>query len=76
MKKFLLGGLAFLLTLSSCKKDEPDNPDNNNPGIKNVLVINEGAFQAGNASLGVYNLETNAYAKQVFAANNNRPLGD
>lgn len=76
MKKFFLGGMVFLTILSSCKKDDPGTQTPVDPGRKNVMVLNEGAFQAGNASLGVYNLETNAYAQRVFTANNGRPLGD
>ncbi len=76
MKKYLFGGAWLLLTLSSCEKDEPNTPDPVDPGVQNVLISNEGNFQAGNASLGVYNLETETYAAKVFEARNGRPLGD
>lgn len=76
MKKLIIGGLALVFSLSSCKKDEPDTNNPNDPGSNNVLVINEGAFQAGNGSLGVYNLDDSTYAANVFASKNGRPLGD
>lgn len=41
-----------------------------------VLVLNEGGFQRGNASIGLYNLTTNTYTDKVFKLANAQPVGD
>ncbi len=41
-----------------------------------VWVINEGNFQFGNASLGIYNPSDSTYVDEVFQSVNERPLGD
>lgn len=62
---------------SSC--DVFENDDDNQvaqPYENGVFVLNEGAFNAGNASVSFINPSTKAVSNDIFAAANNRPLGD
>lgn len=52
--------------------DNPD-PDANQ---RKVLVVNEGNFNSGNASLGIYYPDSGSYTEQVFQGKTGRPLGD
>lgn len=80
----ILVGLAlFMFTFSSCKKEEfgPQckNCEENNitPSIKNdVLIINEGNFGFGNATLTLYNSTDKSVHHGIFQQANNYPLGD
>lgn len=75
--------LGMLLILFSCKKDEVGPQCKNcleNPIIPNsdskILIINEGNFGFGNASISLYNSTTNTLNNNVFQQTNNYPLGD
>lgn len=76
MKKELFSLLLFCLVIS-CKKDEPE-PEPVVPVETNMtaLVVNEGNFQWGNASLTRINLKTGELSADVFQQANQRPLGD
>jgi len=69
--------LSVAILLSSCKKDpklfEPVSPMITG---ENVLVLNEGNFQWGNASTTWINYVKHATNQDVFANINGRPLGD
>ncbi len=68
--------LPGLLTVFSCKKKDklPDEPT---PTVQNrVFVVNEGAFQQGNASLSVYNKEDKKLYANVYQTKNDVGLGD
>jgi YVTN family beta-propeller protein len=70
--------LVHLCMIASCKKDPvlpPPLPDFTHIS-KNALVINEGNYMWGNASLTHINLETNEITDDVFSRANSRPLGD
>lgn len=41
-----------------------------------VLVVNEGGFQRGNATIGLYNTHQNTYEDKVFLSKNQIPVGD
>jgi len=75
---FLLPGIIFLL--NACVSDKPptDNTSIGNVAFSpsTVWVINEGNFQFGNGSLGLYKPEDSTYAEKVFENANSRPLGD
>jgi hypothetical protein len=47
-----------------------------NDGSGSVLVINEGNFQWGNASLGLYDPQTNQYTDRIYQSHNQQALGD
>lgn len=69
--------LSLAILLSSCKKDpklfEPVSPMITG---ENVLVLNEGNFQWGNASTTWINYVKHTINQDVFANINGRPLGD
>ena len=75
MKK-LAYSIMGLALVTSCIEDKPQTPDNVNPGVNKVWVLNEGNFQAGNSTLGVYDVDSNTYSADVFASTNSRQLGD
>lgn len=71
---FGLLAVASLVFIHGCK-DEVDPIPTPTEGNR-VLVSNEGIFQQGNASLGVYNSEKNEYTDKRFKAVNGIPMGD
>lgn len=81
MRKLLVG--IIILIFFSCSKEEIGPQCKNcveNPIIENIdkkiLIINEGNFGFGNASLSVYNPLTKELNNSVFQQVNNFPLGD
>lgn len=78
MNKYIL--ICFMLLLGlACKKDNPPPakvliPDRMDS--LSVLVINEGNFQFGNASLTLINTNSGTVQEDLFKATNARPLGD
>lgn len=87
MNKFtshiIIGLVLFLLTFSSCKKEEfgPQckNCEENaiSPSIQNdVIIVNEGNFGFGNATLTLYNSTNRNVHHGIFQQANNYPLGD
>ncbi|MEX0780448.1 MAG: DUF5074 domain-containing protein [Balneolales bacterium] len=63
----------FLLFIISCS--ENNTSDENGDG--SVFILNQGSFQAGNASITAYDPFTNEVQQNYFSQNNNgRPLGD
>lgn len=80
MKKNLINlfiGTAVLF--SACTKD-PETPSpitpNENLFKSGVYIVNEGNFNAGNASIDLYSKDSNKVIKNIFSLVNNRPLGD
>lgn len=74
--------ILFLLALgllnSACKK-EPD--DENKPGVNvpkstAIYILNQGAFSGNNASVTMYDLETDSISADYFMEQNDRGLGD
>ncbi|PKP48803.1 MAG: cell surface protein [Bacteroidetes bacterium HGW-Bacteroidetes-12] len=81
MKKVCFLFVVFILF--SCSKEEIGPQCKNcvgNPIIPNsdkkILIVNEGNFGFGNASLSVYNPTTKELTNSVFQQANNFPLGD
>lgn len=79
MNKIFTCLLLGMILLISCQEDDPITPqpmaslynlDNS------VFLISEGQFQAGNASLEIYNRESQSIDLSVFESVNDRPLGD
>ncbi|MEZ4774745.1 MAG: YncE family protein [Bacteroidia bacterium] len=64
----ILLGLVF----TSCKPDAPVDPK----GSGNVFILNEGNFQAGNASIDQFDPKTSLLSSDVFSSRNQIPLGD
>lgn len=61
--------------LQACKKQEEKQvPKEVNE--QTIIVLNEGNFGWGNASVGLYDLQLKHYQSEVFKKKNNRPLGD
>ncbi|MBI3143130.1 MAG: hypothetical protein HYZ16_09915 [Bacteroidetes bacterium] len=58
----------------SCDPNKPiDDPEEPKKGI---LVLNEGGFQKGNASLAFYDLENRELKTGLYTEANSKPLGD
>ncbi len=76
MKKVLiplLVGLAF--TIAGC--DEAESPRPQVVVETDVIILNEGNFGQGNATIDLYNSTDGSYRKDVFRSNNQgRPIGD
>lgn len=70
--------VTFLLIAVSCKPNNNNNDDDDTvlPTESNYVIVNEGAFGAGNASLSLYNSLENKVYNDVFHNKNNRTLGD
>lgn len=65
----ILGSLIF----QACEKDDNGDVTFLEEG---VLVINEGNFSQGNASVTYYNSNDNTVHQDLFSSTNGRPLGD
>ena len=69
--------LVAVFTLCSCGKDDDQiTLPTDLPTSRAIFVLNEGNFQAGNASLSVFDPETGKVNNKVFQAVNDRILGD
>lgn len=62
--------IGFLF--SACKPDAPIAPEN----AGSVFILNEGNFQAGNASIDRFDPEVKTLSSDVFFSKNQLPLGD
>ena len=66
----------LIITLFGCKSDD-DGIEPVEVNEANVLILNEGNFNFGNASLSMYNETSKEVQDKVFQANNQgRPIGD
>ena len=76
MKRINLLLLAFVAALLfSCKPEQPADPSTFTVG-SGVLLLNEGNYQASNASLTFYDPVADTVANNLFYKVNNAPLGD
>ncbi len=67
--------ILILLFLLACKEKEENEPQE--LGSADVIILNEGNFRTGNASIDAYNSADLSVKKKLFLANNQgRPLGD
>ncbi len=81
---FFLGGLAIATMLMSACNPEDPQPEQRKPDISvaellqdgGVLVLNEGNFMYGNASLSYYKPSKSEVINDVFYRQNDTPLGD
>ena len=66
------------IILAACQKEEnslPTTPVNIQPA-KGVFIINEGAFNFGNASVSYYDFKNKSIRNKIFQTANNHSLGD
>ncbi len=69
--------IVYLLIFSSCKKEEKKTSVITPPETGHTtLVINEGTYNWGNASLSSISTLQSTIENDVFTTANNRPLGD
>jgi hypothetical protein len=59
--------------IASCSKS-PNSNDEDSKG--SVLIFNQGGFNKGEASVSVYDVDTEVVTHNAFLTRNNRPLGD
>jgi YVTN family beta-propeller protein len=77
MRPIRFVAILLLLSVYACKKDAPSQePISEAPVDFNALVVNEGNFQWGNASMSHINLSSGVVTGDVFSQANQRPLGD
>lgn len=77
-KRISIFGLIFLMQ-SACHKDYGPQDLNGGsvvPDSTAVLIVNEGNFQWGNASIGQYNPDRKLYQDGLYREANGSPLGD
>lgn len=74
MKKALFALLSVALFFASCKKD--DNTTDALVPDGSVLILNQGQFTHGNATVTLYNPVTDSTTQNLFQSVNSRPLGD
>lgn len=80
-KRLLISGLLALMIFSSyrCQKEFGPQAVNGSPVRPDsslAVIVNEGNFQWGNASLGQFNPETGRYEDGLYQQANNQALGD
>lgn len=76
--------LLFCISFASCRKDDDPGPRTVDPApvpapgafSEGIVVVNEGNYTWGNASLSFINRQSNAVHNDVFQSVNGRPLGD
>lgn len=70
--------LFILMLLSSCKKDRPEEGTGLTvvDGGRGLIVGSEGNFQFGNASISLYDYESQSVSVEVFKNANEYLLGD
>lgn len=71
--------LFTLIFVVGCKKDIPPTPPQSDVTLQPnsaALVVNEGNFQFGNASLSVLDFSSGKVANEVYKSANSRSLGD
>lgn len=69
----LILSAAAVFAMAACQPVTPDVPV---PGIKGILVLNNGNWGSNDASIAVYNPKEKTVAAQQFLAANNQQLGD
>lgn len=66
----------LMLLLFSCKQEDDGNNDVE-VGNARVVILNEGNYNFGNASISLYNNESKTVDNKIFQSNNSgRPIGD
>ncbi len=77
---FYLSVLATAITISSCKKDDPEPATGGGAGgtsyASGVFITNEGPFGSGTGTINFYNRSTGGVSNDIFEAKNGYPLGN
>lgn len=77
---FYLSALAFAVTITSCKKDDPEPATGGGTAgasyASGVFVTNEGPFGSGTGTISFYNRSTGVVSSDIFEAKNGFPLGN
>jgi len=68
--------LLLILTLFSCKKDEPENLPVEDILDNGMIVLCEGLFQHNNASVSWVDFNNNSVTNNLFTSKTGRQLGD
>jgi YVTN family beta-propeller protein len=76
MKNLLLLLFAVIILSSCSKKDEQPFYPSGTVAAGSVLVLNEGNYTFGNASVTLYNPDSGSVRQDLFTGINGRPLGD
>ena len=80
IQKFTICNLAFLLAvilgLSSCSKDNVEPKDDVFQFGNGLVILNEGGFNANNATLSYFDNDKEVLVADVFQSVNSRGLGD
>ncbi len=72
----VLPSLLLSLLILGCSDDESTAPPQPDVKVKGVLVLNEGNFQRGNASLSLFNPDSGTVRNDYFKALTGKDLGD
>jgi len=77
LSKTLILFTAMALLLSSCKDEDVDPPRiDAQSSSSQVIIVNEGGFQKGNASLSIYDKVGQDIVHKAFENKNMQPIGD
>lgn len=68
--------ITLIILISGCKKDKPEETQDQTSLENGMLVLNEGLFQQNNSTLCWIDLTTQEVHQQIFLDQNDRPLGD
>lgn len=69
--KRIIAAIVILLFFAACKKDKTIDSTTGN-----LLLLNEGTFNMGNAEISIYDRQTKQISNAVFYLKNRYPLGD
>ena len=77
MKHLLILLVAIILIANACKPDDTNQPSNTTLDATKMLVLNEGNFMWGNASISLYDLNKDSILfDDIYQNKNNEALGD
>ncbi len=71
--------LAFSITISGCKKDDPETPAEVTPSVSysnGVFITNEGPYGTGTGTISFYSRSSGSVSANLFGAHNTYPLGN
>lgn len=78
MLKLILPVFALFFVMAGCVKDDPDPQDGPFPieAGEGVFILNEGGFNAGNASVDYFRFADDSLFSGLYQTQNGQPLGD
>lgn len=71
--RIILSAACAALALTAC---EEERPVERQTGIEGILVLNNGNWNANDASMSLYDIETRTVAGNIFLTANDQHLGD